>query len=952
MFWAATRNIVRSRGLVSFRDHFCVPAASQLAKYQKQIVEICGLKNDSVGRPGIQSKTAELWVNSKSIEAGSQPLCTSVSMDAKKISVTDSGLEDLAGLGNSRTNEQETEMFKTEMAQMEALIQQDDRQGIYTVFDSITLRSQQLTTRIVAIEELLRKNNKLLNKNPLLSKYIYVLNNQLASGKKIMNGVKDVQSQVISVMAEKRNCKDLIPVNGTVHLDSQENFHPLSNLSNVEEEKNLGLIVLGNTNGILEIAWPSLLLELTRKSDQFGRNTQTFTQLLSVCYLSTEQLHTSCGLGNSTPLLDMKNAWSRAHSVYNTSNIPVPVQSSPTLIATFCSSIAVMLFGKNCTVSESGIHIRNGICATPDLIVQNSDGKVDYTVRIVECPNNIFQLTRDVLVTSLADSYICGSEKGSIAILHSDQTCVAVHIPTDHTLVQRMLVLVDSYIKLERCIGRRNSAMLTGIKEIQKILLAVMGKVTILGCYPVVETVSNIGQIERTHFKASISISSLRSFMNETRSFLSKKAKELVALNISDLSGNTSKTPHTILGATYLTSASLKLVGRQCLDEVCEMLDSNGAKVLNIGVDGESLHLASILPNGSPGTLQTLIKHLHDKLRAVKKERLVELVVVNPEIDLSEDFAVVDDDDDDRIDDLEIYSENEDQITEDLLDSAALIENGMDELNNYTNEDVENMLVSNSHQVNLKTKNLRKNAVKELNLAQLRMLCLKHIIPKAKQIWLLTSLGMDSFHIHLDDGEVLKYTPNTVFEQIENKFFRTISFDYAHIINLFREHAAKGRLFKLGLDVKNLQLLSEKSGYEYLKRIIQIKGNKLMFDSMNQKAAESLFSHKTVQGLEAIGDKNGAHCARVISDGLGALDQNGIDVQSRIERIVIFKTFLENKNNMIERLKRADKQNMTNELLTMVLTTLDSYIYTTMNMQFFNVRRKGRLRIQIFKIIS
>ena len=100
-----------------------------------------------------------------------------------------------------------------------------------------------------------------------------------------------------------------------------------------------------------------------------------------------------------------------------------------------------------------------------------------------------------------------------------------------------------------------------------------------------------------------------------------------------------------------------------------------------------------------------------------------------------------------------------------------------------------------------------------------------------------------------------------------------------------------------------------------------------------------------MEGLQAISDKPGAKCVKLISDGLGALDESGIHAISRTKQIIAFKNFLEEHNDVLDRLKRADSQNMSNELLQMVLTTLDSYMYTSMNMQFFNVRRKGRLSI-------
>ena len=938
LFWAAMRNIVRSRGILGFRDHFNVPSASQLARYQHKIMEVCGLKSETVGRPGIQSKTAELWVNSKKLESGLEAPCLSVAMDAKKIAVTESGLEDLAGLGNSPTNEEEIKAFEKEIKTLEELMKKGERKGLYTVFDSITLASQQLISRTVAVEELLAKNNRLIERNPLLSKYIYVLNKQLAAGLKIIKSARELQSQIISGIADKRNCGFLCPFNGNVDLAAQRNFLPLSDLSAIDDDSNLGAIQQSHTGSILDIDWSNLETQLTRMPGRCSRRTQTFSQLFKICYLSSDTLHASCGLGKLTPLLDMKNAWARAHTLFRNNKLTVPEITTPALTATFCSSVAIMLFGNNCMIQESGIHIKNGICAAPDLLVVSNSGNTDYTVRIVKSSSNIFQISEEDVVTCLADAFICGAEKGAIAVLHNEGTCVAVHIPLDKPIVRRMLTLSDTCIKSNRCIVKRSPAMLSEVKDIKNELVEKICKLTILGCYPVVESVSCQERTERLSSESSVS---LRSFMQDVRGYLSKKAKELVAVNVSDLSGNPSKTPHTILGATYLTSSSLKLVGRQCLDEVCAMLTANGAKVINIGVDGESLYLASVLSDGTPGTLQSLIKHVFDKLKTIKKERLVELLVLNPAIDLTEQCGTVSDDEEENIEDLETCIENEDQITEDVLDSAALIENSVIEISKYTIEDVEEMLDGGNVYQDEESVAQRSNIAKTLTLAHLRLLCLRYLIPRAKQVWLKSSIGIESFQIYFNDGDSLKYSPNTVFEKINGQYFRTISFDYAHIINLFREHAAKGRLSNLGLDKQMLEHLSQQPGFEYLNKIIAIKGNKLVFDSMNQKAAAALFSKKTVSGLQILGYNDGAKCVQLISEGLAALDESGIDVKTRILRINSLKMFVEQKTDMAATLKRADNQNMTNELVQMLLTTLDSYMYTSMTMQFFNVRRKG-----------
>ena len=181
-------------------------------------------------------------------------------------------MEDLAGLGSSRTNEEEVQVFEKEMNNLEELIKHGERKGLYTVFDFITSTTQQIINRIVALEELLVKNNKLLEKNPLLSKYIYVLNNQLASGWKIIRDAKEIQSQLISVIAKKRNCMYLCSSNGMVNLATQKNFLKLSEFSDSEEEANFQIIRESISDGILGINWSSLSPVDTNHTKDFKSN--------------------------------------------------------------------------------------------------------------------------------------------------------------------------------------------------------------------------------------------------------------------------------------------------------------------------------------------------------------------------------------------------------------------------------------------------------------------------------------------------------------------------------------------------------------------------------------------------------------------------------------------------------------------------------------------------------
>ena len=98
----------------------------------------------------------------------------------------------------------------------------------------------------------------------------------------------------------------------------------------------------------------------------------------------------------------MKDIHSQSHSI--SSNISVPQTSNPAAIATFCAIISPMIFGNNCTVYQGGIHVKNGICSTPDLLVRSTSSMVDYTVRIIESKSDVFSLTPEDITTSLGDS--------------------------------------------------------------------------------------------------------------------------------------------------------------------------------------------------------------------------------------------------------------------------------------------------------------------------------------------------------------------------------------------------------------------------------------------------------------------------------------------------------------------------------------------------------------------
>ena len=213
--------------------------------------------------------------------------------------------------------------------------------------------------------------------------------------------------------------------------------------------------------------------------------------------------------------------------------------------------------------------------------------------------------------------------------------------------------------------------------------------------------------------------------------------------------------------------------------------------------------------------------------------------------------------------------------------------------------------------------------------------------------WLLQNLGQENLTIIFNNGKKLEYSPSNIFHQTSSGFFRTVTFDYAHILNLFRESASKGKLQAMGLTPDNLLKLSKLDGYTYLQKIIALEKGKLKFDSMNQKAAAALFSEKTATGLKILSDHAGARCVKVISSGLSAFDESGLRSEERIMNLVNFKNFLVQQNNIFERLQRPDSTNITNELYMMTLCSIDSHVFTFLNLEFFNPRRKSTSTVEM-----
>ena len=929
IFWAACRNLIKTRGLISFRDHFSIPSVSQLVKYKKDAIKMCGLEESSLGKSGLQTKSTELWINSKSTECEGSTLALSVSMDGKKISVTKEGTEDMGGIADFATKDAEAEAFETDLKNMIALLKQNDRNSLFTLFDNLSYSSQEIINKLSGLKILEGTNLKRLDKNPNLSKYIHVLREQLDVGRKLMNKVCDVQCNVVQLIAEKRKSGHLLPKSQVPDIHALKNYERLTEQTASQDRSNLLQIEHSlKSESLFDVPWSFLKLKIGNMS-RLSRESTTFRRLFELCYLSSDQMFLACGLGTSRPVQDMKTIYLQSHSYPST--LTPPDASDRAVIGSLCAVMAPMTFGTNCQIVESGIHIKDGICSIPDQLIVTSEGKIEFTTKTCTGRMNIFDVEYETLAQCVVDSYICGSKKGSLVLQYNELSLVVINVPADAGLAEDLISFSDSYLTANRCLSKRSKDMISKQDQLRTALSVLKESIKILGSYPLFDHFNSQGLTAPCSASGSKIEMKMKELMQEKKMFLAKQARELVAVNLSDMSGNPSSTPHTTLAATFLSSGSLKVVGEKCVNEVIRMVEERNCKCLNIGVDGESLQFAIRLPNGTPGTELSLAKSALKKLQSFSKDSLVKLISKNHLIEL--DDIQTNDEESEGIEEQLM----EEELIADLEDSLAIVQQFDDPDGNFSLEDIEEMLSCGAASVNkVKEQEIRQNTV-----TKLRLICLKHILPRLKKNWLVKNIGQEKLTVFFQDGEQVDYSPCNVFHKSSNGLFRTITFDYAHLINLYRESAAKGKLLDMGLSSDNLTKLSKREGFEYLLKIIALKNGKLKFDSMNQQAAAALFSDKTVSGLKLLKDYTGAKCVELVSRGLSAFDESGRSSEDRVRSLICFKNFMVDKNNIFDRLKRPNDSNITNELYMMTLCSIDSHLFTFLNLEFFNPRRKS-----------
>ena len=955
MYWCGIRTLLRGRALVPFLDHFDLP--TKLSKYKEKILDHCGLDSESLGNSGLHVQNTNLWLSGRKEEIGEKTLCVSVSFDGKKIAMSSEGHEDMGGISGDESKKQVDSNYEEEKTSLLSLWKNDDRQSLYLLYDALSSSGKRLVEKLSAIDVLITKTEKQVEKNSNLAKYIFVLKQQSTTGIMLIKWLGKLQFKVCQLISCKRKSSKLLSDDGNlIDLGTQANYFRLQKLNENDDSKiSQKIIELQSSSNVLHFPWSEVKEFLSRPIEKLPRSSTCFKKIVESCQLFTTEVFEACGLSQVRPLKEMQNLHQRVHD--GTPCIEPKSDASLQSLASFSSNFGAMTFGNNCKIVESGLYCLHGMTALPDIIVKDMKGELEYIVIFKHVEINTFNVTTEMVATCIASSHVSKPSKGCLLVLFSSSIMVIYSLSLAADLVEAMFSFIKLYLNASKCLKKRSKEQCEEIVKIKTGLTKELGKMLTLGTYPVIEDVvdscneGNAVVVQNEYEMSSGSRNTtnlvkpdieqdLISFLDDLRKYMAKQARELIVCNVSDMSGNPSKFPHTILAASFLSSASLKLVIETCLSETKRMIESHpsSAKVLNIGCDGESLHLVTRTKGEQPGTLLALVKHLFKLIKSYKKQDLALLISKNPKINII--------DENDEIEEIEeeCLSDPPGDVAEFLTESIAKILNDT-EIVACSLEDIEDWLTNN---ISCPVNPFREEKCKKMKKMDLCLAAVKYILPKARMEWLSEHYGSCSISIVLST-EQFEYSPSTVFEKSAEGHFTTVSFDMAHLSNLLREALAKNKLSGFGLSRLSMQNLSLKEGFSYLRKLISISGSKLEFDPMNQKASSLCFSEKTEKGLEEMGDIKGSRLCNLLRQGImEALDETGIPSESRVRNIYKLKCFLDEKTDPVQRLQRPDKENISNELLQMLLCSLDSHIVTFLNLSHFNARRKSTLTCEQF----
>ena len=368
LFWAGVRNLVKTRGVIPFKEHFSIP--SDLGKFRNRIIEICRIDKSLLGKSGIQKSNISNWISEKKAEAKGMSIAVSLTADAKKIASSASGREDLGGLGNSISpSDEEIELRKKSVEWCDILEKLDNKDKCFLLYNHLSEETFKLVTKMSKINELLLKNTKRAEKNSNLLKYVYILNQQKENGSMLINILHELQRDLISEISSHRRCSNYNPVrkSNSVDLGTQPNYYQLHAFQNIKQPQCDRICqLLAKSKKVICFPWDDVkdILELIKTNK---RGSKAFQLVYQCCYLKDSMVFAACGLGRKRPLADMKYSYLQAQK--EKSSLPDLAQIDQSVVAILLSNFAPMTFGKNRILREGGLFVRNGICAAPELLV-------------------------------------------------------------------------------------------------------------------------------------------------------------------------------------------------------------------------------------------------------------------------------------------------------------------------------------------------------------------------------------------------------------------------------------------------------------------------------------------------------------------------------------------------------------------------------------------------------
>ena len=310
MFWAGVRNIIKSSGLVVFKEHYPVP--TNLNTYKKKIVNLCGIDPSSLGSSGLLKRNIEIWLERKFQESKCK-LALSLSLDAKKIAVTAYGKEDLGGLGNEKLNDEVNQDFLKRQEEILKLIESNSRGDLFKCYDEVTKICIEVSQKLDAIKSQKYKTDKQTEKNPQLRKYSFVLSEQLATGLSLLRKIDKVQLEMIFKIAALRNSNDCLPDKFTlkVDLESQPNL-VLLKPSDIQNKASVIVKVIKCLRNCENDGVPALdetLNSLNIALRFVYSSSPLFKAVYSSIPIKDEDCYSACGLGRNRPLKDMQDTY-------------------------------------------------------------------------------------------------------------------------------------------------------------------------------------------------------------------------------------------------------------------------------------------------------------------------------------------------------------------------------------------------------------------------------------------------------------------------------------------------------------------------------------------------------------------------------------------------------------------------------------------------------------------